>query len=252
MNRIRRRIKAWLYRNPLVADRDDYLIRPVSERTLAVKDICETAVKRGDADISASAMEHAVNLFHKEMGYQLCDGFSINTGWYMAGPLVRGLADNPKERYDKEKHTLLFEFHQGSLLRKELETVEVEFLGVANTGPIIAEVIDVKTGSVNDLLTPNRNLRIAGYKIKIAGDNAANGVYFVNRTTAERTRIDDSDIAFNNPSALVVVIPEMETGTYLLEVTTQYGSNKKTLLKEPRTAIFDKELRIDRELKIEN
>jgi hypothetical protein len=34
----------------------------------------------------------------------------------------------------------------------------------------------MKTGNVNDLLTPNRNLKIARYKIKIAGDHAANGV----------------------------------------------------------------------------
>jgi hypothetical protein len=79
------RIKAWLYPNMLTPDPDDYVIRPISERTLSVKEICETAVSRGGADIPAAAMEHAVNLFHNEMGYQLCDGFSVNTGWYTAG-----------------------------------------------------------------------------------------------------------------------------------------------------------------------
>jgi hypothetical protein len=79
------RIKAWLYPNLLTPDPDDFFIRPVSERTLGVKDICETAVSRGKVDIPAAAMEHAVNLFHSEMGYQLCDGFSVNTGWYTAG-----------------------------------------------------------------------------------------------------------------------------------------------------------------------
>jgi hypothetical protein len=28
---------------------------------------------------------------------------------------VRGVANSPKEQYDKEKHTLLFEFYQGSI-----------------------------------------------------------------------------------------------------------------------------------------
>jgi hypothetical protein len=236
------RIKAWLYKNLLTPDPDDYVIRPIPERTLDVKEICETAVARGGADISASAMEHAVNLFHKEMGYQLCDGFSVNTGWYTAGPHVRGVANSPKEQYDKEKHTLLFEFHQGSLLRKELENVTIEVLGVADTDAVITQVIDAKTGSVNDLLTPNRNLKISGHKIKIVGENAANGVYFVNRTTSERTRVDNSDIVVNNPSELIVVIPELETGTYLLEITTQYAVS--FLLKEPRTATFDKTLMV--------
>jgi hypothetical protein len=210
------KIKAWLYPNLLTPDPNDYVIRPISERTLSVPEVCEAAVSRGESDISAAAMEHAVNLFHQEMGYQLCDGYSINTGWYAAGPQVRGIANSPKEQYDKEKHTLLFEFHQGVLLRKEGEGVDLDILGVADTSTVILQVVDVKSGSVNDLLTPNRALKIAGYKFKIVGDNAANGVYFVNRATSERTRVDVSDIVTNNPSELIVMIPALTAGTYLL------------------------------------
>jgi hypothetical protein len=238
-------IKAWLYRNKLLTSNpDEYIIRPVSDRTLGIREICETAVTRGEADISASAMEHSVFLFLKEMEYQLYDGFSINTGWFTAKPQVRGVADTPKAQYDKEKHTLLFEFHQGAILRRGLEKVEVEILGVAEAGTIIAQLTDVKTSSINDLLTPNRNLKITGSKIKITGDDAANGVYFVNMDTAERTKVDDSDIVLNNPSELIVVIPDLKAGTYQVEVTTQYGGNSKTILKEPRTAIFDRELTV--------
>jgi hypothetical protein len=75
---------------------DDYSIRTNPERALGVRDICESAASSGGADISVSAMEHAVNLFLKEMGYQLCDGFSVNTGWFTAGLQVRGVVDNPK------------------------------------------------------------------------------------------------------------------------------------------------------------
>jgi hypothetical protein len=236
-------IKAWLYKNLLTSDPDDYLIRVNSERTLNVRNICESAVSRGGADISAPAMEHAANLFLKEIGYQLCDGFSVNTGWFTAGPQVRGVANSPKEQYNKEKHTLLFEFHQGATLRKELENVTVEILGVANVDAVITQVTDAKTGSINDLLTPNRNLRIAGYKLKIAGDNAANGVWFVNRATGERIGMDPSDVVINKPSELIVVIPPLAKGTYLLEVTTQYAIS--SLLKEPRTATFDKTLTVE-------
>jgi hypothetical protein len=237
------RIRAFLYKNVLTPDSDDYVIRTIAERTLDVKDICETAVSRGGADISASAMEHATTLFFKEMGYQLCDGFSVNTGWFIAGPHVHGVANSPAEKFNKEKHTLLFELHQGTLLRKELEYVEVEIMGVADVDALIEQVLDVKTGSVNDVLTPNRNLKIAGHKIKIAGDNEANGIYFVNRDTAERTRVDDSDVVTNNPSELIVVIPELAAGAYQLEITSQYSGGGKTL-NDPRTSVFDSVLTV--------
>jgi hypothetical protein len=236
------KIKAWLYKNLLTPDPDDYVIRVVSERTLNVRDICNSAVSRGGADIPAAAMEHAAILFLGEMGYQLCDGFSVNTGWFMARPLVRGVANSPKEQYNREKHTLLFEFLQGALLRRELENVTLEILGVADVGAVIEQVTDVKTGSVNDLLTSGRNLKIAGYKIKIAGDHASNGIYFVNRSTAERTKVDASEIVTNNPSELIVVTPDLEAGTYQVEVTTQFAVS--SLLNEPRTVIFDKILTV--------
>ncbi|MDR0606683.1 MAG: DUF4469 domain-containing protein, partial [Bacteroidales bacterium] len=194
MAKILHKIKAWLYKNLLTKDNpNDYIARVNSERSLGIKDICEAAVSRGGADISAASMEHGVNLFFNEMSYQLCDGYSINTGWFIASVHIHGTFDSPNETFNPEKHTVLFEFHQGATLRKELENVTVEILGVAETGIIIDQVIDVKTGSVNDLLTVNHNLKINGDKLKIAGDNSANGVYFID-AWGSRTKVDASDI----------------------------------------------------------
>jgi thiol:disulfide interchange protein len=124
-----------------------------------------------------------------------------------------------------------------------LNNVSVEILGIADASLHISQVTDVKTGSVNDLLTPNRNLKIAGNKLKIAGDDAVNGIYFVNQTTQERTKVDASEIVTNNPSELIIVIPELTAGTYKVEVTTQYSSSNG-VLKSPRTAVFDKILTV--------
>jgi hypothetical protein len=239
------KIKAWLYDNLLTQDSpNDYIARVISERSLGVSDICESAVARGGADVSAAAMEHAVNLFLKEMGYRLCDGFSINTGWFTASVHIKGVFDSPNEKFNPEKHTVLFEFHQGATLRREIELMDVDILGVAETGATIAQVTDVKTGSINDLLTPNRNLKIAGHKIKIEGDNTANGIYFINLDTQERTKVDASDIAVNNPSELIIIIPNLTAGTYNLEVTTQFISGGGKVLKEPRSVVFDKTLTV--------
>jgi hypothetical protein len=245
METILHRIKAYLYENALTKENsNDFVARVSAERSLSVKDICEGASNRGGADISASAMEHAANLWLKEMAYQLCDGYSVNSGWFTASVHIKGVFDSPNEHFNPEKHSVLFEFQQGSLLRKELESISVDVLGVADTGLAIFQVTDVKTGSVNELLTPNRNLRISGHKFKIAGDNAANGIFFINQDTQERTPVDASDIVTNNPSELIVVIPALPAGTYKLEVTTQFGSNSKTLLNEPRTIVFDKLLSV--------
>ena len=240
----RHKIKAYLYDNALTEDPNAFVARVHSERSLSVKEICQTATTRGGADISAEAMEHATNLWLKEMAYSLCDGFSVNTGWFTANANIKGVFNNPTENFNPAKHTLLFDFVQGSLLRKEIADVDVNILGVADASLSVAKVTDVRTGSVNELLTANRNLKIAGNKMKIVGDSPAIGIYFVNTDTQVRTKVDASDIVINNPSELIILIPALTPGTYKLEVVTQYSANKRQLLNEPRMAVFDKVLTV--------
>jgi Domain of unknown function (DUF4469) with IG-like fold/DNA-binding domain len=187
-------------------------------------------------------MEHATELFLKEMAYQLCDGYSINTGYFMANTTIRGVFDSPSETFNKDKHSIIFQFNQGEKLRAEIPNIEVNILGIAEASAVILQVTDVKSGSVNDLLTPGRNLKIVGSKIKVTGDDASVGVYFVDATTQERTKVEQSDIVTNNPSEVMVVIPELAAGIYTIEVLTQYSGSQS--LKEPRTATLDKQLTV--------
>lgn len=235
------KIKAYLYENLLTKDNpNDYIARTVSERSLSVKDICQAAVSRGGADVTAATMEHATELFLKEMAYQLCDGFSVNTGYFTAGTQIRGVFDSPSESFNTEKHNILFQFNQGEKLRAEIPNIEIDILGLADASTVILQVKDVKSGTLNDMLTPGRNLKISGSRLKIAGDHKANGVYFVNTATENRIQVEADDVVVNNPSELIVVIPDLPSGSYRLEVVTQYAVS--VMLKEPRTAAFDKTL----------
>ncbi|WP_042720189.1 DNA-binding domain-containing protein [Flavobacterium sp. B17] len=245
MANILHKIKAYLYDNTLTKDNpNDFIARTASERSLSVKQICEAAASRGGADVSASAMEHATELFLKEMAYQLCDGFSVNTGYFTASTTIRGVFDSPSETFNKDKHSIIFQFNQGEKLRAEISNIEVEILGVAEASAVILQVTDVKSGSVNDLLTPGRNLKIAGSKIKVAGNDPFIGVFFVNTTSGVRTMVEESDMVTNNPSELIVVIPALPAGTYNLEIVTQFSKNS-AFLKEPRVALLDKLLTVE-------
>lgn len=244
MDNVLHRIKVNLYPNLLTEDPNDYSARVISERTLSISDICRTAISRGGAQTSTSAqaMESNVALFLKEMAYQLCDGFSVNTGYFTANTQLRGVFNSSKETFNPEKHTILFQFNQGELLRKELGNVSVVIDKVGEAMLVIEEVYDSKSGTVNDLLTPNRNLKIRGSKLKIVGENPDNGVYFINTADNTRTKVDPTDIVTNNPAELMIVVPELKAGTYKVEVVTQYGGT--TLLKDPRTCRFERILTV--------
>ena len=236
-------IKVYLYDNLLTDNPNDFSARVSSERSLSIGDICNSAVIRGGADISAASMKHAVELFLKEMGYQLCDGFSVNTGYFTASASIRGVFNSPTENFDPNKHSILFQFNQGEMLRNELSGIKVEILGTAESGAFIGQVLDIKSGSVNDLLTIDRNLKISGAKLKIAGDNPETGIYFVNQATQQRIKVEESDIVNNNPSEIMIITPALKPGSYKLEISTQHSGSVK-LLKEPRIMLFDKVLTV--------
>jgi hypothetical protein len=118
----------------------------------------------------------------------------------------------------------------------------VEIAGVSKATFFIDEVEDIESEGINDLLTPKHNLRISGSKIKIDGDSEANGVYFINQETKERVKVQ-SKMPVNKPSELLVVIPALVAGEYKLEIVTQF-SGGGTMLKEPRSATFEKVLTV--------
>ena len=243
MSKTRHTIKAYLYDNLLTPDPNDFTARVSSERSLSVADICHSAATRGGADVSDAAMSHAVELFLKEMAYRLCDGFAVNTGYFTAMPVVRGVFLNPNETFDPQRHTLQFQFTQGELMRREIEDVEVKIMGVAETGLYIGQVEDMKSRTVNEVLTPGFNLRVTGTKLRVVGDKPGVGIFFRETATNTATKVDEGDIVVNNPSELMIIIPALPAGTYQLEVTTQYSMGKQWL-KEPRTSVFEKTLTI--------
>ena len=243
MSKTRHTIKAYLYDNLLTPDPNDFTARVSSERSLSVADICHSAATRGGADVSDAAMSHAVELFLKEMAYRLCDGFAVNTGYFTAMPVVRGVFLNPNETFDPQRHSLQFQFTQGELMRREIEDVEVKIMGVAETGLYIGQVEDMKSRTVNEVLTPGFNLRVTGTKLRVVGDKPGVGIFFRETATNTATKVDEADIVVNNPSELMIIIPALPAGTYQLEVTTQYSTGNK-LLKEVRSAVFDRPLTV--------
>ena len=70
-------MKGRLYDNPLTPAPNDFILRIAAEKSLEVA-VSRSAVNSGGADISESAMTHAVELWLKGMTYRSCDGFAVN------------------------------------------------------------------------------------------------------------------------------------------------------------------------------
>jgi hypothetical protein len=132
--------------------------------------------------------------------------------------------------------------HAGTAIRDAAGAVKTKKLPGVVSGVIISSVTDVKTGSQNSLLTPGRNIKVSGSKLKIAGDDPTVGLFFAPEAGGAPVPVDASDLVINRPAELIAVIPNLAPGVYRLRLVTQYsGSN---LLKHPHTVTFDKPLTV--------
>jgi hypothetical protein len=160
----------------------------------------------------------------------------VNTGYFSIHPNVGGTFDKANEGHDTRKHPITFRFRARAPLRALAEHIAVEVEGVADVACYVDEFIDISSGAENETLTPGGQFSITGHKIKIAGEEADIGVYFVSET-GERVKTDGR-LAENTASKLIGVIPALSAGTWRVEIKTQY-SGGSSFLKEPRTATLN-------------
>jgi hypothetical protein len=238
------KIKVKLYPNYLASITGAYIARTVNEATLSIEEVCAALKNRGGYTGNYDDLVEHVHQFLDEAAYQLCDGFAVNLRYYSIHPNVGGTFDKVTESHDAKKHPVTFHFRSRAVLRALAKHIMVEVEGLADVQGYIDEFIDITTEAVNETLTLGGMFSVTGHKIKIAGDKPTVGIYFVSvADTEQRVRVEGR-LAENAASKLIGVIPaSLETGTYTLEVVTQYAHGG-ALLKEPRTIILSAPLTV--------
>ena len=114
-----------------------------------------------------------------------------------------------------------------------MQGVKIENEGIAGDGAYIDEILDVHTESLNSVLTPLNMVHLLGHKIKVEGEDAECGVWFVNRVDGSRTKITEH-LGINRSSEVFGLIPALPAGEYTVEIVTRY-SHGSVPLKTPRT-----------------
>jgi hypothetical protein len=118
------RIRVKLHRSNLPRARGAYYARPANEAALSVEKVAAVLKNRGRFTGSYPDVVQHVRLFFEEMAYQLCDGYAVNTGWFLVQPVIGGLFETPDEGFDPKKHRVRFRFRAGPRLRGLAENAE--------------------------------------------------------------------------------------------------------------------------------
>lgn len=238
------RLNVSLYDNPLTPEPDDYtgkvqLNGVYTNQTVAARIVQERTEYRLETIVNI------LNLADDVKRNALSAGYAVNDGVSQMYPSVSGRFVGAQAQFDSKVHSVNVTMTSSASLRLAMATTSVVVQGVATTGPVINKVTDVYTDSENSSITPGRNLKISGLRLKIAGDDpAVVGVWLVSALdSTQRTQVDSRDLVDNNPSLLTIIVPALAAGDYYLEVVTQY-SGSSNLTKEPRTYRFEVALNV--------
>jgi len=227
-----------LYPNYLKKIEGKYIARTVHEDTLSIEDIAGIMKTRGGFEGDYAVLVEYVKCFFREMAYELCDGYAVNTGYYSVYPNIGGTFNSAKEPFKPEKNRISFHYRTNAELRKLIKEIDVEIAGVSDANAFIYEFTDTEEELAERVYSPGNMFSLLGRKIKIEGDDPSCGVYFVPLDDPSKA-VKVKRIAENTHTKIIGIAPDTGYTNNRIEIRTQYTGCKKTPLKEPRVIVSD-------------
>ncbi|MDR1325182.1 MAG: DUF4469 domain-containing protein [Treponema sp.] len=228
--------------NELTDKPGDLRAQVINVASRTQNDIVDDIMKIG-AGLTRSDVVSVLEAEKQVIRNTIAEGGAVNTELFNAFPSISGVFDTPDEAFDHSKHKIKINLQPGIALRSVVSQVKPKRVAAVLTGTVITSVTDLKTGSINGALTPGRDVKLSGVKLKISGDNPSVGLYFVPAGGGVEVKVDPSDIVINNPAEVIAVIPALSAGTYHVRIITQFSRSRD--LKTPHTFTFDKELTVN-------
>ena len=240
-------IRVKLYPSTLPKVEGKYIARTYNRKRLTIEDICKTLKRRTKYEGDYNEAVKAVKAFFDEMAYQLCDGHSVNTGYFSIHPNICGTFDSKRDIYDREKNPVSFRFRILAKLKRLARLINVEIEGLADTDGLIDTFYDAYTQTTNNIISGNDLFSISGEKIKVVDDgvNTECGIFFI-KTDEPVGRVKVIRNLVENTATKIAGLTPMlvAPGKYRIEIVTQFNGSNTGFLKTPKTLTSDFELTI--------
>ena len=223
----------------LLTDRpDDFTALAHALSTFDKEAIITRMLSRGTL-VTRTDIVAVLNNFEETIAEILLDGGMVNTPLFNTSFSISGVFDSPMDSFDGNRHKLNINLTKGTLLRDVEKRVKLEKTNAVAPMPMIQEVKDSISGSINDKLTPGGVIELRGYTLKIDGDKPVCGLWFV---FEDGTETKAAVFIENKPGRVIAMIPALRVGEYNVKIVTQYsGSN---LLKTPKVYTYPKVLTV--------
>ena len=213
-------------------DQNDCIAEVYIRDTMRNEDIAQQIIDEG-SEIKHDTLVYVFTQRDRIVFDCLKSGQSVINHYYQLLPRIVGPFASNDAAFDAKIHKLMIDMVLTSFARKELALVAVESLGPKQKTAYISLVTDTLTDLTDGTITPNDDIYIEGNRIKVAGEAEGVGIFFVPEDGKAPIKVTRK-LTKNDPSLLLVRVPDLEDGKYTLRIVTQFSMGQQ-LLKEPRT-----------------
>lgn len=226
--------------NPLTKDNTEDCVAEVKTgpKTLRKEDMAKE-IKRTGSELKYQTILSVTSQDSEIILEALLNGDSVITDLFQITPRIIGAFENEDAQFDPAIHRLTFDIVPTKYVRERLKKVKVVNLGAKGAVNRIGLVTDTFTGLFDGTITANEDIMISGDNIKIVGDEAVVGIFFI-AEDGTKTKVTRR-LTQNDPSKLIARVPALADGSYTLQIVTNYNSGSG-LLKSERTLEYKKKL----------
>jgi hypothetical protein len=227
-----------LYDLPVTDETDDRVGKVITPKTLRENDLVNIATKRR-TDLNPTTLRSSLDILKEIAIEQIANGSSVQFGLGFFNLGIKGVFIGDHAQWDPAVNKLHVKVTASVDVREVVKKVHVKVRGMASSGTFVNTLLDKSSGEENSILTPGGGVNLTGVKIKIAGESDENGIRLIDQNSGTEYPIPMETVLINDPKKVTFIVPaDLPVGDYKLSLTTQYSSSN-TLLKEPRTYLFD-------------
>ncbi|WP_421921111.1 DNA-binding domain-containing protein [Marinifilum sp.] len=209
-------MKYYLKENQLT-DENNYAARILTEKSHDLDAIIQLMLEKRNV-LSRTDINAVLTAFFQIIEECIRRGENINLPIFNLAYSITGVFDEDTDVFDPEKHQINVNLTNGTQVRDAIEQVQLTKVDSVETDPVISSFIDIATQSKNDKLTKNSLFEIHGKRLKIAGEDAGIGFFFV---AEDGTETKVTQIADNGQKKIVGLIPDLAIGKYRIRIKTQ-------------------------------
>ncbi|MFH5834345.1 DNA-binding domain-containing protein [Halalkalibaculum sp. DA384] len=232
-------LEYYLKRNHITSDEDDYMAISINPESYSIEDVYDYMTREGSTVTRAEALAGFEEVTRAILNL-VQQGHSVVTPLVNIRPGISGVFDSEDDRFDTDRHEVRINVSPGLRLRETADEIPTQKVEPRERIPTITHYSDNSSGSRDAEITPGGGARIVGQLLKFDEEDPDQGIFFVNTSNGTETRVE-STLLRNKPSELIFINPELDPGTYRLEVRAilQDTTNLRTGLMTDQLTVED-------------